>query len=358
MRRPGYARATSGPLTAHPLGYPSAPVSARYPAPSVKIAITGATGFIGGYVARGMLDAGHAVRALVRPGREGALTVPQGAPLELHVGDLTRPASLQGFLADCDYLIHLASAHDHFTDAEMQTVNVRGTEALIEDAERCAPEGFQFIVISSAVIGMPVYSYYRDSKRVQEKIVRGCGLKWASFRPTLVYGVGDFRHTAPLLRRCGARKGTFWVFHEGLSKINPVHVDDVVDVLLRFFDYERAKEVDCVYEIAGPEGIPFNEFVDLTIAATEGKVKRRNIPRKWVERAIFLKGFFRDVTRERRGAGYFSLHHEHDIRAAQVELGWQPRPFSEGIVQVAAGDWWREEAERVGEAARLGTGGV
>ena len=87
-------------------------------------------------------------------------------------------------------------------------------------------------------------------------------------------------------------------------------------------------------------------------------MKRRNIPRRWVERAIFVKGLFKDVTKERRGAGYFSLHHEHDIRPAVTELGWSPRPFSEGVVDVAAGDWWREEVPEGGRATTLGTGGV
>jgi len=197
---------------------------------------------------------------------------------------------------------------------------------------------------------------------VQEKIVRASTLRWASFRPTLVYGIGDYRHTAPLLQKCGAAKGSYWVPHEGLSKLSPVHVDDLVDVVRTFFDYERGREDYRVFEIAGPEGIPFNDFVDLTISATGGGVRRRNIPRRWVERMIFLKGLFKDVTKERRGAGYFSLHHEHDIRPAQEELGFAPRPFSEGIQQVAQGDWWRHDDTRAaaaaGQAARLGTGGV
>ena len=326
----------------------------------MRIAITGATGFIGKYMLRGAVRAGCEVRALVRPGREEALELgpeEQGKVL-VHTGDLTDEQSLRGFLDGCRFLIHLASAHDHFTHDHMQAVNVRGTEYLVAEAERTAPADFQFVIVSSAVIGVPVYSYYRDSKRVQEKLIRGSGFEWASFRPTLVYGVGDFRHTAPLLRKCAAGKGTYWVFHEGLSKINPVHVDDLVDVVVRFFDYERGRDEFRVFEIAGPEGIPFNDFVDLTIAAVDGKVKRRNIPRRWVERAIFVKGLFKDVTRERRGAGYFSLHHEHDIRPAMNELGWRPRPFAEGIRQVAGGDWWRHDAPEVGHAGRLGTGGV
>jgi NADH dehydrogenase len=308
----------------------------------MKIAITGATGFIGGYMVRGLAGAGHQLRALARPGRESAVPQPApeaGGPVEVHTGDLQQPETLAGFLADCNLLVHMASAHDHKGDQEMQRVNVAGTEALLNEARTTAGDGFQIWVVSSAVIGAPVYSYYRDSKRVQEKIIRGSGIEWASFRPTLVYGVGDTRHTAPILRKCAAQKGTYWVPHDGLSKINPVHVDDVVDAVLKYFDFDRG--IDCCYELAGPEGISYNQFVDLTIAAAGGKLKRKNIKKKWADRAIFLKGLFTDATEDRRASAYFNLHHEHDITNAIYELDWHPRPYAEGIRQVAEGDWWR-----------------
>lgn len=306
----------------------------------MRIAITGATGFIGRYMVRGMVKAGHTVRVLVRPGREDALEAPPGAALEVHRGDLTDRASLKGFLADVDLLLHLASAHEHLGDSEMQTVNIRGTEHLLEEAKASAPSGFRIWVVSSAVIGAPVYSYYRDTKRVQEKIIRGSGIEWASFRPTLVYGVGDMRHTAPLLRKCARKGGRFLIPHDGLSKINPVHVEDVVDAVQRFFGFERG--VDCVYELAGPGGISYNDFIDQTIRAVHGGVKRRNIPKKWADRLIFFKGLFTDNTEDRRASAYFNLHHEHDISNAVYELGWKPRTYAEGIAQVAQGDWWKE----------------
>jgi NADH dehydrogenase len=321
------------------------------------IAVTGSTGFIGQYVVRRLLKDGHHVRAFVRPGRSSVLSdQPLENPdhLEFHEGDLTDPGSVDGFLKEADFLIHLASAHDHLSDDVLQTVNVAGTEALVAEAERNAAERFQFINVASAVIGVPVYSYYRDSKRVQEKIVRGSTVRWTSFRPTLVYGRGDFRHTAPLLRKCGAQKGSYWVYHEGLSMLNPVHVDDLVEAIVRVFDYERGKEDFRVFEIAGPAGVSFNDFLDLTIAATGGKVRRRNIPRRWVERAILFKGLFKDVTKERRGAGYFSLHHDHDITAAREELGWEPRPYHEGVLEITSTDWWKEEGAGRGETENLG----
>jgi len=307
----------------------------------MRISLTGGTGFIGRALARGLAGAGHDLRLLVRPGRETAVPALPGRAPEIHVGDLTRPDSMSGFLEGADLLVHAASAHDHFSETEMRSVNIGGTETLLAEARRGVSPGFQIWVISSAVIAAPVYGYYRDSKRVQEKLIRGSGILWASFRPTLVYGVGDHRHTAPMLRRCGARKGTIWIPHAGLSKINPVHVDDVVDALLRFFSFERG--VDCCYELAGPAGIPYNEFLDLTIAAAGGGVRRRNIPKKWADRFIFLKGLFVDTTEERRASAYFDLHHEHDISNATSELGWKPRGYAQGIREVAAGGWWREE---------------
>ena len=216
----------------------------------------------------------------------------------------------------------------------MQAVNVTGSEHLMAEARNSAtPQDLQFVIISSAVIGVPVYSYYRDSKRVQEKIFRGSEFPWVSFRPTLVYGIGDHRHTAPLLRRCAAPKGSYWVPHEGLSKLNPVHVDDLIDAVVRFFGYERGQEDYRVFEIAGPYGISFNDFVDTVIEVTGGGVKRRNVPRRWVERAITFLQLFKDMTKQRRGAGYFSLHHG-TIRPART----RPGAVLEGIAG-HAGDW-------------------
>ncbi|MEZ5977083.1 MAG: NAD-dependent epimerase/dehydratase family protein [Planctomycetota bacterium] len=314
----------------------------------MRIALTGATGFIGGYMAKGLVEAGHTLRMLCRPGRESALPKVPGDAAEIHVGDLVDRASLDGFLRDVDLLLHLASAHDHYDDEAMKALNIGGTESLLEEAKRHAPEHFRFWVMSSAVIGAPVYSYYRDTKRIQEKIIKAERFEWASFRPTLVYGVGDFRHTAPLLRRCGAKKGRFVVPHDGLSKINPVHVEDVVDAIIRFFDFERG--VDCQYELAGPAGIPYNEFIDLTIAAAGGGVRRVNISRRWANLAIFLKGLFKDTTEDRRASAYFSLHHDHDITNARYELGWEPRTYAQGIREVAqVSDWWKfdEKGQRL-----------
>ena len=309
----------------------------------MRIALTGSTGFIGSYLVPALTARGHELVLLARPGREDAAPRPEGGKVEVFTGDLTNAASLDGFLEGADLLIHMAAAHDHVPDEEMRAITVGGTEALLEEARNQGlhkKDSFEIWIVSSAVIGAPVYSYYRDTKRIQEKLIRGSGINWTSFRPTLVYGKGDMRHTAPLLRKCAAQGGKITVPHDGMSKLAPVHVDDVVEAILLYFDYDRG--VDCCYELAGPEGIPYNQFLDETIAAAGGTVARRNISKKWADRMIMLKGLFTDTTEDRRASAYFTLHHEHDISNARDELGWDPRPYVEGIRQVAEGDWWKE----------------
>jgi nucleoside-diphosphate-sugar epimerase len=322
----------------------------------MNIAITGATGFIGRYTALALAREGHTIRTLTRPGRADAVAHPKDnggeGEFEIFTGDLTDKKSLDGFLEDIDMLVHLASAHDHLPDEEMRAVTVAGTEALVDEAIRSdkSRQHMQLWIMSSAVIGAPVYSYYRDTKRIQEKIFKGAGFEWTSFRPTLVYGVGDYRHTATTMRKCAAKGGKMIIPHAGRSKINPVHVDDVVDCVLRKIGYD--KQVDCIYELAGPRGIAYNEFIDYTIAATGGTVTRRNIPKKWADMAIAFKGLFKDVTDERRASAYFLLHHEHDITNARVELGWSPRTYEQGIKDCASvSDWWKYESEEEALAA-------
>jgi farnesol dehydrogenase len=71
----------------------------------VKILVTGATGFFGGRIARGLAEAGHAVRALVRPGSRWD-DPPAGS--ETSAGDVTDEASVRLAVARCDAVVHAA----------------------------------------------------------------------------------------------------------------------------------------------------------------------------------------------------------------------------------------------------------
>src|SRR5665647_2226477 len=70
---------------------------------TMKVFVTGGSGFVGTEVIRQLLGAGHEVRSLVHSRTAVATT----AGLELWPGDATQAETLQGALAGCEAVIHL-----------------------------------------------------------------------------------------------------------------------------------------------------------------------------------------------------------------------------------------------------------
>ncbi len=102
----------------------------------MRYAITGATGFVGGVLARQLRDAGHEVRALVRdPARAAALT---GRGVELVPGDLDDAAALDRLVDGVDGLFHVAGWYKlgQRDPSVGDRVNVEGTRNVLAAAQR------------------------------------------------------------------------------------------------------------------------------------------------------------------------------------------------------------------------------
>ena len=116
----------------------------------MRYAITGATGFVGGALARQLRGAGHEVRALVRdPSRADALT---GLGVELVPGDLADTAALDRLCADVDGLFHVAGWYKlgQRDPSVGDRVNVEGTRTVLAAAQRA---GVPKVVYTSTLGG-------------------------------------------------------------------------------------------------------------------------------------------------------------------------------------------------------------
>ena len=116
--------------------------------------VTGATGFIGGNVARQLRRRGDAVRALVRPGAND-LAIRNTGVIPM-AGDLLEPDSLRRAMSGCAVVYHCAAVYAFWTPhpADIYRANVDGTRNVIAAARQA---GVRRLVFTSSVstIGLP-----------------------------------------------------------------------------------------------------------------------------------------------------------------------------------------------------------
>lgn len=171
----------------------------------MKIAVTGATGFIGSHLSESFLARGHEVTCLVRD--PGKLRWIAGLPVRLVRGDLESTEALRDFVTGQDIVVHAAGLTKARGLEEFVHANVGGTEKLLQAIRTHDPRIKRFLYFSSqAAMGpstadvpltedcaqKPV-SLYGRSKSLAEKCMQGFrdALPMTVIRPPTVYGPRD-----------------------------------------------------------------------------------------------------------------------------------------------------------------------
>lgn len=138
------------------------------------ILLVGATGLVGGMIARGLLAEGRDVRVLVRPGSPYQPLVEAGAaPV---VGDLKDPASLVPACAGVETVITTATAGSRGGADTAQTVDLEGNRHLIDAARAAGVRQLVFISATAADEGSP--APLLRAKAVVEAYLRDSGLPY------------------------------------------------------------------------------------------------------------------------------------------------------------------------------------
>jgi nucleoside-diphosphate-sugar epimerase len=162
------------------------------------LAVTGATGFIGGAIARRFAASGWRVKALVRvPLRAAGLN---SLGVETVAGDLSQPDRLAALVREATAVVHCAGAVRGITDADFRAANVDGVLHLSRAVARAVPD-VPLVLLSSLAARAPHLSPYAASKRAGEEALASAhaGLRWVALRPPAVYGPGD-REMRPVLQ--------------------------------------------------------------------------------------------------------------------------------------------------------------
>lgn len=274
----------------------------------MKVLVTGATGFVGGAVARALVRAGYRVRVLTRPGAD--MSHLDGLPIERVTGDLRDPASLQAALTDCPHLYHVAAHYALWArdPSIFYEVNVTGTVNLLEAARNVGTERIVYCSTIGA-IGLPpngglgteetpvslsqMAGHYKRSKYLAEQEVLRLakeGLPVVIVNPSAPVGEGDVKPTPTGQIIVDFMKGRMPAYIE--TGMNIVDVDDVAQGHLLAMEKGRIGE----RYILGGKNLLLREVFDILSRITGIKAPSLKLPRLAVLPLAYANHWLANVT--------------------------------------------------------------
>ena len=176
----------------------------------MRVAITGGTGFVGRHLAE-RLDANDTVVISRRTG--------------VAIDDVD---ALAAALAGCDVVVHAAGINREIGNQTFQRVHIEGTTAMVAAAQRA---GVKRIVMVSFLRARPdCGSGYHESKWAAEELVRRSGIPHTILKASMMYGRGD--HMVDHPSRAVKTWPVFGTVGYRERMVRPIPIADFVDVLV------------------------------------------------------------------------------------------------------------------------------
>lgn len=295
----------------------------------MRLAITGATGFVGKRLVDRALAAGHEVAALTRRPQ------PARAGVDWVSGALETPDALAALLRGADAAIHVAGVVNAPDRPAFELGNVGGTRAVLAAAE-AAPVR-RFVHVSSLAAREPGLSAYGWSKSAAEGLVTGSATDWDIVRPPAVYGPGDM-DMRDLFRM--AKRGLALLPPGG--RMSAIHVDDLARLLVALAEQPGAR---ATYEpddgILG--GWSHADFAQAIGAAVGRRVRTVSLPRRLLDAGARIDALVRGPGARLTPDRVSYLCHPDwiaDPARRPPPALWTPAiPTPEGLADTAA--WYR-----------------
>lgn len=321
----------------------------------MRVFVTGATGFLGGALARSLCNSGAEVHVMVRSGSNRRAL--DGLAVHFHEADITIPETLKEALRGCSWIIHAAGklGEAGVPEEKYRLVHVEGTRNLLAAAFSLQPQPRILYVSSPGVLGpvageparedapyAPSNPYERTKAAAEEVALEFAsrGLPVIVARPEFVYGPGDL-HVLRLFH--AVKRGRFFYIDGGRHFCHPTFIADAVDGMLLCLGRGRPSSI---YHITGPHPVTFRELGDAIAEALGVPSPRLSIP-KWL--AIAGAGGLETLGRltgqppplSRTGVAFFSEDRRFSSQKAYDELGYTPKyDLETGIASAVA--WYRE----------------
>ena len=228
----------------------------------MKILLTGASGFIGRHILAALHSAGHEVMKASRASGVDFNHMSSSDDWLPHLQGIDAVINSVGIIAQTRGQ-SFASLHYHAPAALFHA---------------CAQSGIKRVIQISA-LGADEHAFapYQLSKKSADDVLRSLALEWFVLRPSLVYGAGG-KSTA-LFQRLAALPVVPLV-GQGIQRIQPVHIDDLVSAVMACLSVIPAQRT---IDVVGPEAMTFAEWLTrLRKVSGKSMAPTLSIPFSWV----------------------------------------------------------------------------
>ncbi|MBI9101652.1 MAG: NAD-dependent epimerase/dehydratase family protein [Spirochaetales bacterium] len=325
-----------------------------------KICITGATGFLGGYLVRLFSEKGYSVVAFGRNAEKGQALLSKG--IRFVQGHLEIEADVDRAVEGCHSVVHAGALssvwgpYDAFYKA-----NVKGTENVLNACHRKGVSRLVFISSPSIYTGPSDrlnikeadvdtandLNFYIQTKILAEAAVTGWqkgSFEKVIIRPRGLFGIGD-ASVIPRLMRANEKFG-LPLFNGGQNLVDITYVENVAHSI--WLAVTKPGIDGGIYNISNDEPMAFKEILELFLSSIGSKPRFINMKFKGLFRFISLvEAVFKalHIKREPLFTRYtlMTLGYSQtlSIEKAKEELGYKPLySIKEGIAIYAA--WYRE----------------
>lgn len=292
--------------------------------------VVGATGLVGGQVARGLLERGRDVRCLVRePAGRADASALHDIGAEIVAGDLTEPGSLAAACRDVEVVVCSVTSMPDPGERGLQEVDREGVLCLVEAAEATGVERFVYVSFSG---NMEHPSPLRDAKRAAERRLAESPMRAVVLRPSFFMEVWLGPHLGfdPATNRMR-------IYGSGEAPVSYVSAGDVAAFAVA--TAVEAGDGDETLELGGPEALSQRDVVGLLAAALGGEPEIEPVPLE------AIRAQYASENPLARAFGALMLTYAE----GDAIPGSQRTAARHGITLRSVGEWVEEVAERSGD---------
>jgi nucleoside-diphosphate-sugar epimerase len=311
----------------------------------MRVAVTGAGGFLGRAVVSRLLESDHEPVAVVRSGKDATEYEKMGVGVILR--DLSQDEAYDGFLRECQGLIHCAALRKHAGRWEQfRKTNIEITRRLMECALDTKLERIVYISTASvygddrghygtneeADYGRRTVDYYIRSKteadRIVSRLIKDKGLPAVILRPGHIWGPGERTIIPFMVERLSSRN--LFLVDGGENLLSLTFIDNVVEAI--FLALESEDATGRVFNITDGSRVTSRQFAGDIMRILGIEVQLRSVPYPLVYSISYLIETFYRIIRKSSSppytrflARFLKYSAFFDISRAIYDLDYSPK---------------------------------